>query len=145
MTLQSMKNRSTGFSANMMMLGREVTQPIDLILGLPRPAPTWITNLTRNLSNAHQLAREKSWKAQMRQKRDYDLRVFKRSYKEENVVHLRDSSTQMGISSKTRPPWTGKYLVIRARPPVYVLQGKRKVQFVHHDRIKPCADSSFPL
>ena len=35
MALHSMKNKSTGFSANMMMLGRETTQPIDLILGLP--------------------------------------------------------------------------------------------------------------
>ena len=40
MALHSMKNRSTGFSANMLMLGREVIQPIDLMLGylaiLPR-------------------------------------------------------------------------------------------------------------
>ncbi len=33
MALHSMKNRSTGFSANMMMLGRETLQPIDIMLG----------------------------------------------------------------------------------------------------------------
>ena len=37
------------FSANMLMLGRDVIQPTDLILGLPRPAPqdppTWVANL----------------------------------------------------------------------------------------------------
>lgn len=149
MALHSMKNKSTGFSANMLMLGREVIQPIDLILGLSKPTPldppTWVANLTSNLSKIHILAREKIGETQLRQKRDYDLRVFERSFKEGDVVYLRDSSTKIGISSKIRPPWIGPYLVVRARPPVYALQGRRKVQFVHHDRIKPCNDSSFPL
>ena len=146
MALHSMKNKSTGFSANMLMLGREVIQPIDLILGLPRPSPqdpaTWVAYLTSNLSKIHTLAREKIGSTQLRQKRDYDLRVYERSFKEGDVVYLRDSATQIGISSKMRPPWIGPYLIIRARPPVYALQGRRKVQFVHHDRIKPCHDSS---
>lgn len=149
MALHSMKNNSTGFSANMLMLGKEVIQPIDLILGLSKPTPldqpTWVADLTSNLSKIHILAREKIGETQLRQKRDYDLRVFERSFKEGDVVYLRDSSTKIGISSKIRPPWIGPYLVVRARPPVYALQGRRKVQFVHHDRIKPCNDSSFPL
>ncbi|MCG8048702.1 MAG: DDE-type integrase/transposase/recombinase, partial [Candidatus Thiodiazotropha endolucinida] len=149
MALHSMKNQSTGFSANMLMLGREIIQPIDLILGLssatPRDPPSWVDNLTRNLANVHKLAREKIGNTQLRQKRDYDLRVFEKSYKEGDVVYLRDSSSQIGISSKLRPPWKGPYLVVRARPPVYALQGRRKVQFVHHDRIKVCCDSVFPL
>ena len=57
MALHSMKNKSTGFSANMVMLGRETTQPIDLILGLPRHTPqdppNWVATLTRNLSRVH--------------------------------------------------------------------------------------------
>ena len=39
MVLHSTKNKSTGFSANMLMLGREVIQPIDLILGLSKLLP----------------------------------------------------------------------------------------------------------
>ena len=76
MALHSMKNKSTGFSANLLMLGREVIQPIDLIVGLPRPAPqdppTKVANLTSNLSKIHTLAREKIGSTQLRQKRDYD-------------------------------------------------------------------------
>ena len=57
MALHSMKNKSTGFSANMMMLEREVCQPIDLILGLTRSTPldppTWVANLLSNLSDIH--------------------------------------------------------------------------------------------
>ena len=149
MALHSMKNRSTGFSANMLMLGRENIQPIDLMLWIPshtpQDPPTWVANLTSNLSKIHKLAREKIGETQLRQKRDYDLRVFQRSFKRGDIVYLRDSSTQIGICSKVRPPWIGPYLVIRARPPIYALQGKRRVTFVHHDRIKPCNDSSYPL
>ena len=149
MALHSMKNRSTGFSANMLMLGREVIQPIDLILGTPRASPqdppTWVANLTSNLSNVHKLAREKIGETQLRQKRDYDLKVFEKSYNVGDVVYLRDSSTQIGISSKVRPPWIGPYVITRARPPIYEIQTRRRVQFVYHDRLKPCDDSSFPL
>ena len=108
MALHSMKNNFTGFSANQLMLGREVIQPIDLILGIPKPTPQdlsdWVKQITYNLSEIHNLAREKIGKTQLRQKRDYDLRVFERSYKIGDVVCLRDSSTQIGISSKLRPP-----------------------------------------
>ena len=108
MALHSMKNKSTGFSANQLMLGREVIQPIDLILGISKPSPrdpsNWVENLANNLSEIHKLAREKIGERQLRQKRDYDLRVFERSYKVGDVVFLRDSSTEIGISSKLRPP-----------------------------------------
>ena len=69
MALQSMKIKSTGSSANMMMLGREVYQPINLILGLPRPTPldlpTWVLNMLSNLSDIHKLARERIGETQL--------------------------------------------------------------------------------
>ena len=149
MALHSMKNKSTGFSANMMMLGREVCQPIDLILGLtrstPRDPPTWVANLLSNLSDIHKLARERIGEAQLRQKRDYDLRLFERSYKLGDVVYLVDSSNEIGVSRKLRPPWTGPFLIVGARPPVYTIEGRRRVHSVHHDRLKPCHDAYFPL
>ena len=149
MALHSMKNKSTGFSANQLMLGREVLQPIDLILGVHRETPqnpsNWVSTLTHTLSEIHNLARENIGKTQLRQKRDYDLRVFERSYNVGDVVYLRDSSTEIGISSKLRPPWTGPFLVSSARPPIYRLCGRRKAFVVHHDRLKPCHDSTFPL
>ena len=140
--LHSMKNQSTGFPANMLMLGRETIQPIDLILGLPGPThqdpPTWVANLSNNLSQVHQLAREKTEQTQLRQKRDYDLRILEMTYSPGDVVYLRDSSTVIGISTKLRPPWTGPFLITVARPPVYKLQGRKRTLVVHHDRLKPC-------
>ena len=149
MALHSMKNKTTGFSVNQLMLGREVIQPIDLILGLseqsPQNPPNWVGTLAQNLSEIHHLARKKIGETQLRQKRDYDLRIFERSYNVGDVVYLRDSSTEIGISSKLRPPWSGPFLVISARPPIYRIGGCKKSKVVHHDRLKPCEDSTFPL
>ena len=138
MALHSMKNKSTGFSANMMMLGRETTQPIDLILGLPRHTPqdppNWVATLSRNLSKIHSLARETTGKTQMRQKRDYDLRVLVHPYEKGDVVYLLDSSTKIGLSKKLRPPYIGPYLITCARPPLYVLEDRKRQSLIHHDR-----------
>lgn len=70
---------------------------------------------------------------------------FERSYKVGDVVFLRDSSTEIGVSSKLRHPWTGPFLVIGARAPIYRLRGRKRSMVVHHDRLKPCEDSTFPL
>ena len=67
------------------------------MLGIPRHTPqdppTWVANLTSNLSKIHKLAREKIGETQLHQKRVYDLKVFQRSFKRGDNVYLRDSST----------------------------------------------------
>ena len=145
----TMKNKSTGFSANMMMLGRETTQPIDHILGLPRHTPqdppNWVATLTCNLSRVHNLARETIGKTQMRQKRDYDLRVLVHPYETGDVVYLLDSSTKIGLSKQLRPPYYGPLLITCARPPLYVLEDRKRRSLMHHDRLIPCHDSTLPL
>ena len=149
MALHSMKNPSTGFSANMLMLGRETIQPIDLLLGLnihnSHEVHDWIQNLVSNMSSIHNLAREKIGLAQLRQKRDYDLKLLVNHYSRGDVVYLRDSSTMVGVSKKLTPPWKGPFIVADARPPLYQIEGKKKSRLVHHDRLKPCNDSDFPL
>jgi len=86
MALHSTVNRNTGFTANKLMLGRETTQPIQLLLGLPntsvqdREQDPWILELAKNLKIVHKHARQSLKAAQMRQKRDYDMRMLEHSY-----------------------------------------------------------------
>ena len=146
MAFHSLKNQSTGFSANMLMLGRETIQPNDLILGLPRPTTqdplTWVANLSNNLSQVRQLARKKIGQTQLRQKRDYDLRILEKTYSPGDV----GTRPQRLVSApKLRPLWTGPYLIIVTRPLVYKLLGRKRTLVVHHDRLKPCNDATFPL
>jgi len=63
----------------MMMLGREILQPLDLMLGTAstkdKEPPEYIQNLQESLQKVHLLARENLKRAQKRQKREYDLNI----------------------------------------------------------------------
>ena len=63
----------------MMMLGREILQPLDLMLGTAstkgKESPEYIQNLQESLQKVHLLARENLKRAQKRQKREYDLNI----------------------------------------------------------------------
>ena len=67
-----------------MMLGREVMLPIDLMIGdLEQKydsAAEYIVKLKTILKQVHTLARDTLESSQMRQKRDYDLKLKTQSY-----------------------------------------------------------------
>ena len=149
MALHSMKNHTTGFTANMMMLGRETIQPLDLMIGQVDLSPVteveWVRDLLSKMSEIHRLAREKIGQTQLRQKRDYDLRLKERTFNLGDPVYLRDSSTKVGVSTKLRPPWLGPFLITSSNPPLYEITSNSKTTKVHHDRLKLCRDSDLPL
>ena len=55
-------------------------------------------------------------------------------------MYLRDTATKVNQSSKLRPIWKGPFLVVMSKTPLYRIQGHKKFQFVHHDRLKMCYD-----
>ena len=63
MALHSTENRSTGFTPTMMVLGREVHLPSDVVMGVTAPNTTlsspvaWVRQLQQTLSEVHELAR----------------------------------------------------------------------------------------
>ena len=71
----------TEYIPNMMMLGREVNQPVDLLF--PMKITKWSTDqhvahLQESLKKAHDTARKCLKTTQARMKRDYDLKIFSR-------------------------------------------------------------------
>ena len=146
-------NRTTGFTANRMMLGREVLEPIDLMLGtvdqhLRQETPAeYVRKLEERLKRVHKQARDTLLSAQRRQKKDYDLKVLKRKYNVGDLVYLIDSSSKVGQSNKLKPIWNGPYLVIKVISPVlFRIKGRKREVVVHHDRLKPkCLDRSIPM
>ena len=131
MALNSTVSRNTGFTANKLMLGRETTQPIHLLLGLPntsaqsREHDPWILEMAENLKIVHMHARQSLKAAQMRQKIDYDMRMLEHIYNIGDFIFSRDSSTKIGLIKKLKPPWTGTYLVIESRPPLYKIKSTK--------------------
>ena len=150
--LHSTVHRQTGFTPNRLMLGREVSQPIEILLGVAdkniqsRTPVEWVDNLCTELTRTHQVVRERLKSTQRRQKKDYNLRGLReKSYDVGDLVYKRDQSTKIGVSSKLQSPYKGPYLVVKAHPPVYAIQDRKRESVVHHDKLLPCRSSEIPF
>ena len=105
--LRSAVNRSTGYTPNMMMLGREVNQPVDLLFptkATEMSADQYVAELQKSLKKAHDVARRNLKTTQERMKRDYDLKTYVRVYDVGDPVYILDTATIKGQCKKLSPP-----------------------------------------
>ena len=148
--IRSTVNRNTGFTPNMMMLGREVMGPVDLLFGncddkLDSSAE-YVIKLKDILGQVHTLAREHLESSQLTQKRDYDLKLKVNTYEVGDFVYKLDQSKKKGQSPKLQPIWKGPLLVTQVLSPIlFQVADRRKTYILHHDRLKPCGDREIPL
>ncbi|XP_053390195.1 uncharacterized protein LOC128553104 [Mercenaria mercenaria] len=102
--MRSTVNRSTGFSPNSTMLGRETTTPVDLMLCITssknHPPAIYVKELERNMIQAHETARKHLTENLCRNKRDYDLKVLQKEYQVWDAVHMLDMATVKGKTRK---------------------------------------------
>ena len=148
--IRGMVNRQTGFTANMMMLGRETKRPIEHILGKPTELPDkpnceYVRHLASHMRTVHLHAREQLKTSLKIQKDDYDKNIFSTTYKPGDMVYRKNLAFHKGQSKKTEMPWVGPLLVIEQLSSVtYRVRSKRRILVVHHDNIKPCHDKLIP-
>ena len=147
--LRSSVNRSTGFTPNRLMLGREVTMPAHLIYGQGfcqgdtenEDTKGFLTNLEANLTEAHEVARTTLKTNQRHQKRNYDVRLCSHQYKKKDLVYILNQTSQKGVCPKLCPPWKGPAVVLEVLTPyLYRVQHGRQVSVVNHDKLKLCRD-----
>ena len=145
--IRSTENRNTGYTPNMLMLGREIQLPVDLMTGVSivnkqlKEPSDYVKSLKNTLEDVHQIVRENIQSAQFRQKRDYDVKLFRKQYNAGDAVYRVDSTTRIGQSKKLRALWQGPYLVIQVISPVlYHIQTRKKQSVIHHDHLKSCDD-----
>ena len=148
--IRSTVNRTTGYTSNMLMLGKEVRLPLDLMLGVERLSPTtppeYLKGLQKAFMDSHEEARESLKNCQHRQKQDYNLQVNTNHFEVGDIVYLLNSSTKVRQSIKLRSIYKGPYLVTKVLSPFQFKIKIRKREFViHHDQIKPCLDRNLPL
>ena len=150
--IRAIHNKQVGYSANMMMLGRETNLPIEVMLGTAEANATsqkpanYVEKLGSTLNRVHTFARENLKAFQLRQKKDYDTKLVENKFQVGDLVLEIDSSTKVGQSSKLKNIWKGPYLVTKVINPVlYEIEGLKKSKVVHHDRIKLCLDREVPL
>lgn len=92
MAYRAAKHSSTGLTPNMMLFGREITEPVDLVADLPPDAensnthPQYVQQLREQLELSHQLAREALGKSVERAKRQSDKNICQAQHKVGDAV-----------------------------------------------------------
>ncbi|XP_053714119.1 uncharacterized protein LOC128755017 [Synchiropus splendidus] len=120
MAYRSTKHSSTGLSPNMMLYGREITEPVDLVAGLPpdstpaKTPPQYVQELRERLELSHQLAREALGRSAERAKRQYDKNICRVKFQVGEAVWLLVKGTQpcRGRVQKFLPAYEGPFFVV---------------------------------
>jgi len=140
------KHESTGVTPNLLMLGREVRLPAEIVYGSRtsdgsdvNSYGSYIDDLKCHLQKAHDVARRHMKSAAERCKELYDSRVSFTKYNPGDQVWMMTGKGQTHIAPKLRVAYEGPFLVMdRITDLSYLVQfdarGRRKV--VHHNKLK---------
>ena len=120
-------NRSTGYTPNMLMLGREVNTPAQLMFPCVKEKHEdygeYVAGLMDNIKKAHVCARSTLKTSLKRMKRYYDLRILQRPYAEGDIIYLLDTASVKGKSRKLTAPWKGPAVIVKKTVSIPI-QGK---------------------
>ena len=134
---------STQCSPNLLMLGREVDLPIDLMFGRPEidldvNETDYTSKLRCKFESAYDYARGQLQKSAIRQKRNYDQRVKQDKIMKGEFVWLYTPRRKKGLSPKLQRIWSGPYLVTSVLDDcVFRIQRSPRCKplIVHRDRL----------
>ena len=142
------QHESTHMTPNLLMLGREVRLPAEIMFGsgtshvgeTVTSYGEFVDHLKSRKQKAHELARSHLGVVAEREKKRHDFKLNLKQYHQGDLVWVRTDKNQLHITPKLRCAYQGPYLVLhRVNDLDYVIQlnaqGKR--QLIHHDRLKP--------
>lgn len=145
MAYRSSKHESTKMTPNMMMLGREIDLPVDLIYppppsGSKLPSNEYVVELQNKMRKVHCIARASLLEAGQKQKRLYDRKINKHQYHKGDAVWLRIYVKPKGLSKKLQLKWEGPFKIIdRISDLTFKIQKNKRssCKIVHFNRLKP--------
>jgi len=146
--LRASRSESTGYSANFLMLGREVNTPADIVYGLENPEPVasyddLVESVRDKMNTAYELVRRNLGVTAERNKRYYDLRARPRSFSVGQLVYYFNPRKYAGRLDKWERKYTGPFRVEKVLSPVNVLlrkSNKWKPFVAHIDKVKECCE-----
>ena len=141
---RSTSHPATGFSPNLLMLGRETMTPTDIQFprehNVAASIPEYVTGLQEQFARCYAIARQNLKAAAERQGKYHNTRIVQNLFQPGQLVLKRSPG-----NSKLSKPWVGPYLVVRmASDCVVIICDKRKSYAVHHDLLKPCPEEARP-
>ena len=137
---------STGLTPNLLMLGREVRLPAEVMFGSVDTTSEvasygeYVEKLRVHMRHAHDIARKHLHASTKRQKDNYDANAKLEVHETGSLVWYQTEAGQLQVAPKLRRPFQGPYLVLHQFSELlYLIQldakGTRKV--VHHNRLRP--------
>ena len=148
--IRCLENPSTGFTANRLMLGREVHKPIHVKFGIVpdgfENVGEYVRKLDEIMRETHRVARDNLKGALRTRKKDYDVKLKTESYQVGDFVYKINSSIKKGVSKKLLPIYDGPFIVTCVLSPILIeIENRKRRKVVHHDKLKHCNDRCIPL
>ena len=133
----------------MMMFGREVLQPTDLMYPGAKPQAReegYLTELREQLVIAHETARETLKTRSEYAKRNYDKGAYTKNYTLGDPVYVLNKTQKKGVCQKLTPRFEGPAIITEVKSPFIfkILMNNRTSKIVNHDSIKLCREKELP-
>ena len=148
---RSAVHESTGFTPNMLMLGREARNPADVLIGETSQQSSsygeYVERIQQDLWEAHHLARTFLNRSTERQEDSYNVRVNLNSFQPGEVVWLLNESRVPGRCPKLQNLWLGPYLIQDKFGDLtykILISAKGSTKVVHHDKLKKFSGGELP-
>ena len=144
MAYRSAELETTGFSPNYLMLGREVSTPLDIMYEMPSsirsiPENQWAWALKEKLEEAYSYVRNHVPGAMFRQKSLHDLKLSWQKFNKDDEVYVYFPRYLPGQSPKLTNRWKGPFKILEkcTDATFKVNCGQRgKPQVIHIDRMR---------
>lgn len=143
---RSSVHESTGVTPNLIMLGREVRIPSEIVFGSKTRGDQpvvdygeYIESLRDRLQRAHEIARKHLMSSTERQRHFYNLKTFVNNYKSGDKVWVLNESNTEKLSDCYWGPCT---VVQKLSDLTYKIKSleNHTEKVVHHDKLKPYYD-----
>ena len=142
------RHKSTGFSPNFLMLGREIALPIDLVCGIPAlekvsyaDQSEFVEERRDMLNRAFCIVRQHLKTSVDRNKKYYDSKVKPNKFNRGDWIYYYYPRKYAGRSPKWQKLYIGPMLVLKVLSPVtYLIQrsARAKPLVTHVDKLKAC-------
>ena len=142
-------HESTNYTPNMLMLGREVRIPADLLVWENGETSgsygQTVEKMQENLWEAQRLARQYLNSNGIRQEENYNTRIALNSYKPGDLVWYLNETRTPGKCPKLQNMWLGPFVIERKFSDLtYQISPKEKSRVVHHDKLKKFCGEDIP-
>ena len=147
--LRSSVNRLTGFTPNMLMFGREIVLPAELIYHGGKnnePNENYLAELRDDIQFAHDTARDKLKTTSEYAKKYYDRQAHVKRFSVGDAVYVLRKRQDKGLCQKLCPKFEGPAIITEVKSPyIYkILVDNRTNKIVNHDSLKICQDKMLP-